>query len=161
MITQERLKQLATYDPEAGLLVCAMNRRGSKNKIGDALGSLNKAGHVEVQLDSRKYLVHRLAVLYMTGEMPGGVIDHINRSPADNRWVNLRVVTQFENTHNQNRLPKRNSTGFVGVHRWHGKYRAKIVVKQKQIHLGTFEDPALAASAYAMAKSEFQPVYEG
>lgn len=161
MITQERLKQMATYHPETGLLICAMNRRGSKNKIGDILGSINKTGHIEVQLDSRKYLVHRLAVLYMTGKMPDGVIDHINRNPADNRWVNLRVVTQFENGHNQNRLPERNSTGYVGVHRWQGKYRAKIVVRQRQIHLGTFDDPALAASAYAVAKSKLQPTLEG
>lgn len=161
MITQERLKQLATYDPESGLLVCAMNRKGSKNKIGDVLGSANKVGHIQVQLDSSKYLVHRLAVLYMTGKMPDGVIDHINRDPADNRWSNLRVVTQFENSHNQSRLPERNSTGFVGVHRYGSRYRAKINVNHKQVHLGTFDDPAIAASAYAMAKSQFQPVLEG
>jgi excinuclease UvrABC ATPase subunit len=160
MITQERLKQLATYEPETGLLICAVNRKGSKNKIGDVLGSFNKSGYVEVQLDGRKYFVHRLAWLYMTGFMPEGVVDHINRDKKDNRWSNLRVVTQVENGHNQNRLAVRNSTGYVGVHRWNGKYRAKIVVKQKQIHLGTFNDPVDAYAAYEAAKQKHQPPQE-
>lgn len=160
MITQERLKKLATYDPETGLLICVINRKGSKNKIGDALGSLNKAGYIEVQLDNRKYLAHRLAVLYMNGKMPDGVIDHVNRKPADNRWVNLRIVTQVENGHNQNRLPERNSTGYVGVHRWKGKYRAKLVVNKKQLHLGTFDDPVAASAAYEAAKQKHQPPQE-
>jgi hypothetical protein len=160
MITKERLKQLATYDPETGLLICSMNRRGSKNKAGDILGSINRSGHVEVQLDGRKYFVHRLAVLYMTGEMPDGVIDHINRNPADNRWINLRVVTQVENGHNQNRLPEHNKTGYVGVHHWNGKYRAKLVVNKKQLHLGTFDDPAAASAAYEAAKQTHRPLQE-
>ena len=161
MITQERLKQLATYDPETGLFTCAMNRRGSKNKVGDVLGSLTRNGYIEIQFDGQKYMIHRLAVLYMTGKMPEGVIDHINRNPADNRWINLRVVTQFENTHNQFRRPEYNSTGYVGVHRWGGKYRAKIKVRNNQVHLGTFDDPAIAARVYAAAKAQLQPVVEG
>jgi len=160
MITQERLKQLTTYDPETGLLVCAMNRKGSKNKIGDVLGSLNKAGYIEVQLDGCKYLAHRLAILYVNGKMPDGVIDHINRNPADNRWINLRVVTQVENGHNQNRLPEHNKTGYVGVHHWNGKYRAKLVVNKKQLHLGTFDDPVAASAAYEAAKQTHRPLQE-
>ena len=160
MITQDRLKQLATYDPETGLFVCAQNRKGSKNKVGDALGSPCKSGHIEIQLDGRRYLAHRLAFLAMTGSMPVGVVDHINRKPADNRWSNLRDVTQVENGHNQNRDSRRNSTGFVGVHRWKGRYRAKLVVGQRQIHLGTFDDLSTAAAAYRAAKQEHLPLQE-
>jgi len=161
MLTQERLKQLATYNPETGLLVCVKNRKGSKNKIGDTLGSVNKVGYFEVQIDNRRYFVHRLACLYLTGTMPNGVVDHINRNPSDNRWANLRVVTQFENSRNANRLAERNSTGYVGVHLWNGKYRAKIVIKQKQVHLGTFDDALTAAAAYQVAKKQHQPCLEG
>jgi hypothetical protein len=160
MITQERLVQLANYDPATGLLVCAQNRKGSKNKVGDVLGSLTKCGHIEIQLDSHRYLAHRLAFLAMTGSMPTGVVDHINRNPGDNRWSNLRDVTQVENGHNQDRNPQNNRTGFVGVHRWKGKYRAKLVVGQKQIHLGTFDDPSVAAAAYRAAKQEHLPLQE-
>lgn len=160
MITQERLAQLAAYDPATGVFTCAQNRKGSKNKIGDVLGSSTRCGHIEIQLDGRRYLAHRLAFLAMTGLMPTGVVDHINRNPSDNRWSNLRDVTQLENSHNQSRDPRNNSTGFVGVHRWGGKYRAKLVVGQKQIHLGTFDNPSAAAAAYRAAKQAHLPLQE-
>lgn len=161
MITQERLAQLAAYDPATGVFTCAQNRKGSKNKIGDALGSSTRCGHIEIQLDGRRYLAHRLAVLAMTGVMPEKVVDHINQNKTDNRWINLRCVSQVENGHNQIRSSSRNGTGFVGVHKWQGKYRAKIVVNQKQVHLGTFHCPELAAAAYNEAKRKLQPIYEG
>jgi hypothetical protein len=159
-ITQERLAQLAVYDPKTGLFTCAQNRKGSKNKIGDVLGSFTKSGYTEIQLDSRRYLAHRLAFLAMTGFMPSGVVDHINRDPSDNRWTNLRDVTQVENGHNQNRDPCNNRTGFVGVYCWNNKYRAKLVVAQKQIHLGTFNDPLAAAAVYEAEKQKYQPLQE-
>jgi len=159
-ITKERLSELVTYNPDSGLFVCAKNRKGSKNKAGVVLGSLNKCGHIQNQLDSRRYLAHRLAFLAMTGSMPTGVVDHINRNPSDNRWSNLRDVTQVENGHNQNRDPRNNRTGYVGVYRWKGGYRAKLVVGQKQIHLGTFDDPATAAAAYRAAKQAHLPLQE-
>lgn len=161
MLTQERLKQLVTYDPTTGLLTCAINRKGSRNKVGDVLGSATRNGHLEVQLDGQKHYIHRLAFLYMMGAMPRGVVDHINRNGSDNRWDNLRDVTQNENTHNQTRLAENNSTGFVGVHRWGEKYRAKINIGKKQMHLGTYDDPAVAAAAYTQAKAALQPVMEG
>lgn len=160
MINQERLAQLVAYDPETGLFTCAQNRKGSKNKVGDVLGSFTRCGHIEIQLDSRRYLAHRLAFLAMTGSMPLGVVDHINRNPSDNRWANLRDVTQVENGHNQNRNPWNNRTGFVGVHCWKNKYRAKLVVGQKQVHLGTFDDPVTAAAAYEAAKQVHLPLQE-
>lgn len=157
MITKKRLDQVAIYDPDRGVFICAQNRKGSKNKVGDVLGSRTKEGYIEIQIDGRRYLAHRLAFLSMTGNMPEGVVDHINRDQSDNRWANLRDVTQVENGHNQNRKSLNNSTGFVGVHKWNGKYRAKIVVKQKQLHLGTFDDPSTAAEAYQAAKQALQP----
>jgi hypothetical protein len=156
-LTQERLAQLASYEAETGLFTCLHNRKGSKNKVGDVLGSVTANGYIEIQFDGKRYYAHRLAFLVMTGLMPAGTVDHINRNPRDNRWINLRDVTQFENVHNQNRKTFNNLTGFIGVHKLNDKYRAKIVIKQKQIHLGTFEDPFTAAKAYAAAKQVLQP----
>jgi HNH endonuclease len=47
------------------------------------------------------YRAGRLAWLYMTGEWPKNQIDHINRDKADNRFCNLRDVTQTENMRNK------------------------------------------------------------
>jgi hypothetical protein len=161
VLTQERLRELATYNPETGVFISAKNRRGSKNKVGDVLGSITKGGYIELQLDGKRYFAHRLAVLAMLGSMPEKVVDHINREKLDNRWINLRCVSQVENGHNQDRKPANNSTGCVGVHRWGGKFRAKINIGKKQIHLGTFDNLHKAAEVYAQAKANLQPIYEG
>jgi len=161
VLTQERLKELATYNPDTGVFICAKNRRGSKNKIGDILGSITNSGYIEIQLDGKRYLAHRLAVLAMLGTMPEKVVDHINREKLDNRWVNLRCVSQVENEHNQYRKPTNNSTGCIGVHRWGTKFRAKINVGKKQIHLGTFDCIVNASAAYNAAKQKLQPTIEG
>lgn len=161
MLTQDRLKELVEYSPDTGEFRYAKSRKGSKYRAGDLLGSLTSVGYMQAQLDGKRYFLHRLAVLYMTGETPSQVVDHINRDKADNRWENLRCTTQQNNCHNQSRAAANNSTGHVGVHRWGGKYRAKINVGKKQMHLGTFDDPAAAAAAYASAKAALLPSMEG
>lgn len=46
---------------------------------------------------------HRVIWTYFNGEIPDGMqIDHINGDKKDNRLENLRCVTPYENTHNEN-----------------------------------------------------------
>ena len=45
-----------------------------------------------------------MAWLYMAGAWPSGVIDHMNGDPSDNRWSNLRDVTQAENNANRRKV---------------------------------------------------------
>ena len=47
-----------------------------------------------------RVMLHRLIWLLKYGEAPPKVIDHINRIPFDNRPINLRAVTQKENSTN-------------------------------------------------------------
>lgn len=83
--------------------------------------------------------LHRLIWFYQTGEWPN-VIDHINGDKLDNRWENLRNVTQFENCRNVRRR-KDNISGTTGVH-WskrRNKWIAKIQNEDgKTISLGSF-----------------------
>ena len=152
MITQAELKQLVNYDPITGVFTLAKHRHGTTRKIGDVLGSVTKAGYLETGINRKRYYLHRLAYLYMTGKFPKDKIDHKNRNKADNSWDNLRCVTQQENMEN-NILPRKHgSLGYRGVHRYGNKFRAKIVYKSKQIHLGAFDTAEEAAKAYLKAK---------
>jgi len=157
-ITLERLKELAQYDPATGIFTLKKYRLGTTRKVGDELGSKTKSGYLEACFDQRTYYLHRLAYFYMTGKIPK-YIDHINGNKTDNRWDNLRSVTQQQNMENVKKVRPDNTTGYRGVHKWGGKYRAKIVVNKKQIHLGTFSTAEEAAEAYNAARPSFHKFF--
>jgi hypothetical protein len=160
MLTQERLKECVNYDPETGIFTLKMHRHGTTRNVGDVLGSLTKAGYLETCVDQCRMTLHQMAFLYMTGSIPSGHIDHKNRDKADNRWSNLRAVTCAENQQNIIAPRKDNTIGFRGVYRYGNKFRAKINLNGKQIHLGTFINLQDAANAYIAAKPGYHPHYE-
>lgn len=83
------------------------------------------------------------------------VVDHINGNRLDNRKENLRICTNQENRFN-NKKYETNNSGCTGVS-WYkkaNKWRARIQVKNKEIHLGLFEklDDAIKARKEAEIK---------
>ena len=76
-------------------------------------------------------------------------VDHINGDPLDNRRKNLRVANQSKNLANQ-KLAKHNTSGFKGVtyDRGRKKFKAQIMVKQKNIFLGRRSTAVEAAHLY-------------
>lgn len=79
---------------------------------------------------------------------PDGLqVDHINGDGLDNRRGNLRIVTAAENTRNQ-RLSKRNSSGFRGVYAKGKKWEAMATHDYQYHYLGLFEDKTDAAIAF-------------
>lgn len=158
MITQKRLKEVVNYDAETGLFTAIINRRSCRT--GKILGTLDPKGYVRIGIDNKVYAAHRLAWIYIYGEQPKNQIDHINGKRNDNRIVNLRDVCSQFNTQNQKKAPKNSSTGCLGVS-WSNqkrKFRASIVVNNKQIHIGFFNDKKEASVAYQKAK---QKLHEG
>lgn len=147
MITQERLKELLHYDPDTGFFtwVVSVNR---KVKIGDVAGTIGKKGYVQIQADGKQYKAHRLAFLYMLGYMPEHQVDHKKGVKHDNRWSEIRHVTQICNSQNR-KLDARSTSGFVGVgwHKQHRKWRAYIGINGKLIDLGYHHDKISAALA--------------
>jgi hypothetical protein len=145
-----KLKEYLFYNPETGVFSCI--KPSGKRKVGDRVGAVS-GGYLQIGFGMYRERAHRLAWLYMYGEMPK-VIDHINGNRSDNRLCNLRNVTQQENVQNYRNVPKHNNTGYLGVSYFKAtnKFSAYVTNNYKKIHLGYFDDPKVAHEAYLTAK---------
>jgi hypothetical protein len=161
LIPLDELKRLVTYSPLTGLFIAKEPRPPVRS--GDVLGWRNPQGNY-VCVRRRSYKANRLAWYYMTGEWPGDLhIDHINGCNSDDRWENLRICTNAENSRNT-KLSKRNTSGHKGV-MWyarHQKWTASIRVDRKLKYLGYFDDIQDAIAARQQAEielfGEFSPL---
>lgn len=155
MLTQERLKELLHYCPETGLFIWLCNT-GAKNVEGTIAGSPNSHGHRQISIYHKRHFAHRLAFLFMNGELPSEFVDHINGNPDDNRWTNLRAASATQNQRNS-KLRSDSSSGLKGTH-WHEKakkWNAKIRLNKKTISLGSYESPLEAHTAYCVAAHKY------
>lgn len=140
MITQARLKELYTYNPETGIFQRAKSIKGSK--IDAKVGTLTFKGYIAIRADNKMYLAHRLAFLYMTGEWPKEHVDHKNEIKTDNSWTNLRDATRSENFRNTG-ARKNNKLGVKGVVKTPKGHYAVM------FSLGTYNTLEEAKAAYA------------
>lgn len=155
-LTQERLKELLTYDPDSGVFTWKETRNGFVKK-GDIAGSNNGKGYIVIMIDKITYQSHRLAWLYMTGEHPKNQIDHINHRKSDNVFSNLREATNQDNQKNTS-ISKNNTSGIVGVI-WHKRFKkwSAQINSGKRYHLGCYKYyiQAMAARFDAEIKHNF------
>lgn len=154
MFTLDELKSVVRYEPETGEIVY-LKKTANRTKAGDRAGWVNRtSGYRQISVFCRAFQEHRLVWFYMTGEWPA-FIDHIDGERANNRWSNLRSVSKSVNAENQHKAKANNKTGFLGVHRQSsGRFNARIDVRGKPFHLGTFDSPEEAHSAYLTAKRQ-------
>lgn len=112
------LKEILNYNPETGIFTWKSRR--PRIRVGQIAGSKNNERYVNIKIDGILYKAHRLAWLYMTGEWPKDQIDHINGIRDDNRFCNLREVTnasnQWNKTHNKN-----NKAGYKNLYVYRNK----------------------------------------
>jgi hypothetical protein len=160
MLTQEKLKTVVTYDELTGKFY--WNCPSKFHAKGDLAGSIVKGKYprVKLWLIDRQYSAERVAFLYMTGKWPLGVADHINHDTLDNRFSNLRDVTNQQNQFNQVAPHKGSTNKYLGVSFFKrtGKYQARIAINKKQTHLGYYETPELAWEAYKIAKAKYHGI---
>ena len=144
MLTQARLKELLSYDPDTGIFTRLAY--AGPAKPGDVAGGLNH-GYVVIRVGGQQYLAHRLAFLYMTGSLPSEDTDHINGNKSDNRWSNLRLATRSQNQANK-KLNSYNTSGINGVC-WsssHKRWGVRVSKAGCRHFLGYYKDKDVAIS---------------
>ncbi len=158
-VTHERLRQLLRYDPTTGAFTWLVNR-GRMAKAGDAAGTVNTGGYVQIRVDGVIYLAHRLAVFFATGQWPTHHVDHQFGRRSDNRLGELRDLPQALNNQNRRHADRDSQTGLLGASpTGDGKFVAHITVDGKTKHLGRFTTAQAAHDVYVAAKRELHPAF--
>lgn len=86
---------------------------------------------------------------------PGEYVDHVDGNPLNNQRDNLRPSTKSQNAMNTGRRSQ-NTSGLRGVS-WHKakqKWRARIQVECKAIHLGYFDSLEEASTCHEAAREK-------
>lgn len=153
-LTAERLKELLHYDQETGVFTHRAPRK--KIRVGEVAGTTDKiSGYVILCIDCRHYYGHRLAFLYMTGNWPKLLVDHIDGNRANNRFANLRDAPRLINQQNMRKATACSSSGLLGAYKKRDKWESRIRHKGKVIRLGVFSSACDAHAAYVAAKRQF------
>ena len=155
-LTQARLMEVARYDSKTGEFFNL--RKGGESLVCKA----SNRGYFRFTIDGQLYQVHRLAWLYVFGEFPSNLIDHINGKKTDNRICNLRACTYMDNVQNVSGKARCKS-GLRGAYeKSGGRWEAKIGVNYKTISLGHFRSADEAHRAYLEGKKKyhsFSPIF--
>lgn len=150
-LSATRLRELLDYSPETGIFT--RRTRASQKPAGSVAGTRHRHGYVQIGIDGRLYLGHRLAWLWVHGSFPVGEIDHINGDKADNRIDNIRDVAHSTNMENIKKPRRSGTSGKLGAHKAKGgRWHAKIQVGGKSIYLGSFGTQEEAHDEYVRAK---------
>jgi len=154
MLTAKRLRELLSYDELTGEFR-RLSGRGGKKK-GSIAGTPNCDGYVQICIDKKHYLAHRLAWLYVHGEWPQDQIDHRFGIRNDNRFSEIRESNVLHNAQNKRSPHRPSKSGLLGV-AWdasRSKWHATIKVDGIRRSLGRFNDAGQAYSVYLNAKRQ-------
>ena len=154
---KEEIRSRFNYNPKTGVLTWAYRDESlkyfNKHVAGKVAGTVYvhyknnyKTDRVTLEVFRKKLSLTtaRICWLVQTGDWPEHTIDHINGDSTDNRWENLRDVTQSINNWNKSGYKIRNGSLYKGVYKRDNRYYA--VAKGK--YLGSYDTPEEAARAY-------------
>jgi len=142
--------------------ICLYNRQNQeikKTKID--LDDINKIknykwcfdnNYAGTKINNKTIRLHQLIL----GKKQGYEIDHKNHDTFDNRKQNLRFATKSQNGMNK-KITKNNISGYVGVF-WinrEQRWTARIIINQKYIHLGLFNNKQDAINSRKQAEKKY------
>jgi hypothetical protein len=155
MLTQERIKELFTYDESTGYFRRLKSVSGYNSSVGSVAGALESNGYRSISIDNKRIKAHKLVFLYNLGYIPN-IVDHIDGNRDNNRLDNLRDVSQDINQKNK-KLDKRNTSGLMGVRflKNSNKWQADIRVNGVFIYLGRWIDKEEAIKARKEAEIKY------
>lgn len=134
------------YSPETGEF-----RWRNGWRSGKSAGHYDWGGYREIEVGGTTYRAHRLAWLFVRGEWPKHVIDHINHKRDDNRIANLRDVERGINA--GHKAPASSRSGVRGVtFMLNGSRNWRAVYRGKNLGRFTTKEEASAARIAAMLK---------
>ena len=149
----DRLRDAFDLDADTGMLRWKIAHQ--KVRVGQAAGSVNGNGYLQVQIDRQVLQVHRVVFALAYDWLPE-MVDHVDGDPLNNRPSNLRAATRSENQRNR----KTNANSAVGVKGvcWDSrsrKWRVRVQFAGKQQHIGLFADLNDADRAARAARGKF------
>ena len=165
------LRECFTYDRLTGLLFWKKRprlhfasdrecKRWNARYAGSAAFTfITPKGYRFGSIDKSTYFAHRVVWKLVTGKEPPIIMDHVNRSPADNRFENLRFASFSSNQINRTKVWS--YSGLTGIRVSGKKWNARIHKDGKCFDLGTFATKELAFQARKQAEKdlygEFMP----
>jgi len=167
-LTSDRLKELLDYDPATGVFIWRARPANSRmekvwngrhaGKVAGSLRLLSKSHKTKyrvIAIDSKPYLGHRLAWLYVYGEWPTHEVDHRDLDGGNNSIKNLRPATRGQNAANRG-VHKNNTSGFKGIYQ---NKKGGRWVAQRNGYIGSFDAPEAAHAAYMQTLSSDHPEF--
>jgi len=158
MITQQELKELLDYNSETGVFTWKVSP-ARQVFSGDIAGTKRKDGYIQIKVKNKLILSHRLAWIYMYGYLPK-YIDHINGQRDDNRIINIREVSNQQNSLNS-KISKNNTSGIKGVY-WdksRNKWTVRLSIDGKCKFFKRFDDIDLAKLVIEEVRNKYHGKY--
>lgn len=128
-------RSIIQYNPLTGSFKWITTVLG--HSMGGPAGYWDRDRYLRIWVKGHIYSAASIAWYLSHGEWPKGIIDHIDKNPANNKLDNLRDVPQGLNCLNKRRWSK---TGLpAGVYRERGRYRVTINLLNTAKNLGSYD----------------------
>lgn len=149
---------LLDYDKQTGLFTWKKYDKYHPYLYKSCAGTI-RDGRIVIKINGTAYYAHRIAWFIEYGEQPN-IIDHINGDVFDNRIVNLRNVSHYENAKNHGKIINKSNLS-CGVRKTEkGRFQARVTCNKIVYHLGVFDTEECARNAYLEKRNQLFNEFE-